>query len=212
MNSRFLLLLLCFFYLFMATAYSQEQRGPELFSINDSTAPKPMFGFKVGANFQTISGSDWVQATRTGFTGGFFAGLHKNKIGVRAEILASTTRYVSKTAIDSEGHIGDFNVVYLDIPLLLELSFVPWLSIQLGPQYSNMVSVTKNTALDADPKVVFKAGSFSAVGGLEVKLPMHINAGARYVYGFSNLNNEAFASSQNWQTSSVQVYIGYSIR
>src|ERR1017187_9730232 len=66
----------------------------------DTTLPKPEFGFKLGANFQSITSTDWVQTYNTGVVGGFFVGFHKNKIGVNAEILVSTTGYKTVKGID----------------------------------------------------------------------------------------------------------------
>jgi hypothetical protein len=187
--------------------------------LNDSTAPKPLFGLKLGMNVETITSSDWVKANNLGVTGGFFAGFHKNKFGVRAEILVSTTSYKSTIKIDSGGNVGDFNVVYFNVPLLFEYNITSWLSIQVGPQYNNLVSITKNAAFNSDPKVLFTPGGFSGAIGLEGKLPHNVIAGARYIYGFSNLNNykaistvNNVLSSQDWHTRSLQIYLGYSIR
>jgi len=202
----FPLLLMCFF----LAPVAHCQVANELFNPADSTAPKPYFGIKAGVNAQTITGTDWVSGYNTGFSGGFFAGLHKNKVGVRLEILASTTHYKSKISIDTDGNIGDFNVIYLNIPLLLDYTVIPnRLSVQLGPQYSNVVSVTKNSQLYADPKVLFKAGEFAAVIGMEAQLHKSIFAGARAGYCFSNMNNQATTSTQTWQNRSFQVYFGY---
>ena len=109
------------------------QVANELFNPNDSTAPKPLLGIRLGANFQGITGSDWVQAVNTGVVGGFYAGMHKNKVGVQLEILASTTKYKSKITIDTDGNIANFNVTYLNIPLLLNYISFLILCFRLGP-------------------------------------------------------------------------------
>ncbi len=197
---------------FLFAADARCQVAGEVFNPADSNAPKPFFGIKAGVNVQSITGADWVSAYNTGFSGGFFAGLHKNKLGVRLEVLASTTRYKSKISIDTDGNIADFSVVYLNIPLILDYSFIPHLSVQFGPQYSNVVSVTKNSQLYADPKVLYKSGEFAALIGLEAKLPQKFIAGARYIYCFSDMNNQATTSTQTWQNRSVQIYIGYSFK
>ena len=188
------------------------QSLPDESFVKDTTAPKPEIGFKLGANFQSITTSDWVQAYNAGFLGGFFVGLHKNKIGVRAEILASTAHYQSAIAIDSVGNKGNFNLIYLNVPLLLEYRVIPNLSILLGPQYNNVVSVTKLSTLDGDPKVLFKSGEFAAVLGVEGKLPHRIGIGARYIYGLTSVNNYAPFSNESWQTRSIQIYASYTIK
>ncbi len=160
---------------------------------------------------QSITSTDWVNTTNTGFMGGFFAGLHKNRVTLRAEVLISTTQYKSIVPIDSEGNIGNFNIVHLNVPVLLDVEIIKnHLSVYAGPQYSNMISATKKTAFDGDPKVVFKSGEFAGVAGIEGKFCKHILIGGRYVYGFTDLNNEAFTSTEKWQNRAFQVYIGYS--
>ncbi len=198
---------------FLFVPAAQCQVAGELFHPADSTAPKPYFGIKAGVNMQSITGADWVSGYNTGFSGGFFAGLHKNRIGVRLEILASTTHYKSKISIDTDGNIGDFNVTYLNVPLLLDYTIIRnHLSLQVGPQYSNMVSVSKNSQLYADPKVLYKSGEFAGVIGLEANLPHKIIVGARYNYCFTNMNNQATTSTETWQNTSLQVYIGYCVK
>lgn len=211
MNLRVIIPLLLMSFLFVSVASGQVAN--ELFHPADSTAPKPYFGIKAGVNMQSITGADWVSGFNTGFSGGFFAGLHKNRIGVRLEILASTTHYKSKISIDTDGNIGDFNITYLNVPLLLDYTIIRnHLSVQLGPQYSNMVSVSKNSQLYADPKVLYKAGEFAGVIGLEANLPHKFIVGARYNYCFTNMNNQATTSTETWQNSSVQIYVGYCVK
>lgn len=195
------------------------QESFELFNPNDSTLPRPEFGFRAGANVQTISGNDWVKANNTGLTAGFFAGLHKNKFGGRVEIMLSTTQFKTRIALDSDGNAGDFTLAFLDIPLLMEYTPVPQLTILLGPQYTNLVSVSKNAPFDADPKVVFKSSLFSAVIGAEVNIRKHYIVGARYVYGLSDLNNRTaistvnnMVSTETWKTGAVQMYFSYRIK
>jgi len=187
------------------------QTSPDEPIMKDTTSPKPEIGIKLGANFQSITSTDWIQAYNPGIAGGFFAGFHKNKVGIRAEILASTSHYQSVIAIDSDGTKGNFGMVYLNIPVLFEYKIIPCLSIQAGPQYSNLLSINKLSPLSSDPKVLFKSGEFSAVVGVEAKLPAHIIAGARYIYGLTNLNNGALISSETWQTRTIQIYAGYII-
>lgn len=200
------------------SGYGQESPAPVVMT-PDSLLPKPVFGVKAGANVQTITGNDWVRANNAGFTGGFFFGLHKNKVGVRAEILVNTTSYKSKYSMDSAGNIGDFNIAALQIPLMFEYQVIPWLSVQVGPQYTSILAVSKNAPFDADPKVMFTSGEFSAVLGVEGKLPYHLVVGGRYIYGLSNINNHSaisngtsIISDEAWYNRSAQIYVGYTFK
>ena len=81
--------------------------------------------------------------------------------------------------------------------------------LQVGPQYSGVVSVKDVDGLVGDAKGLFRSGSVSGVAGLELKLPFHLNVGARYILGFSNLNASSSSISGTWQDRTLQVHLGY---
>ena len=181
----------------------------------DSALQKIEFGFKLGVNLQTISGSTWDNSYKGGIVGGITLGMHKKKMGIRAEVLINSSRYIAHNIIDSATRKEtDIRAIYLDIPVLFEYNIIPMLKLQIGPQYSNMMSAKSTNGLGGDPKVYFKAGEFSGVLGLEAKLPMHITAGARYILGLTNINNGVISipSSDSWKNSTIQVYVGYRIQ
>ncbi len=132
---------------------------------------------------------------------------------MRAEILASAARYTSKSLTDSAGNKGDFRATYLNIPLLFEYRIIPDLVLLLGPQYSNMLSINSVDGFSGNVKSLFKQSEFSGILGLEWKLPKHFLVGGRYIYGFTDMNNEAVSfSTDAWRNSTIQLYAGYSIR
>jgi hypothetical protein len=178
-------------------------------SRKDSTTPKVDFGIKVGTNTQRMSGNFWDDGYSTGISGGFFARMHKNKIGGVVEILVSTFDLTSTAAFDSAHPKEKFNSVYLNVPVLFEYSFIPQLAIQAGPEYSNLVSVnSKNVPYDV--KNFFKQGEFSLVIGFEARLHKNFLLGARYRYGLTNVNNETLVNG-TWNTQAMLAYIGYTI-
>jgi Outer membrane protein beta-barrel domain len=185
------------------TAHAQDTPA------KDTTMPKPELSVKVGVNANSISGGSWDNSYKPGIVAGITAGMHKNRIGVRAEALVSTARYTSKDISDSVNGNGDFRAIYLNIPVLFECRVGSWLWVQLGPQYSNLIMVQKVSTFNIDPKIFFKSNEFSGVIGLEAKFPENILGGVRYVAGMSNMNNGAVAPSEKWQNSSIQVYLAY---
>ena len=179
-------------------------------------------GLKVGANFEQLNGKTWDNGYKAGFLGGVFAGLRYHKIGVQIEGLFSQTHYqttgsqlytVYKGApslfngvIDSTKQ-GNFRASYFNIPVLFEYKLIPMLWLQIGPQYSGIVSVKDENGFVNDAKGLFKSGAVSGVLGLELKLPLHLNAGARYILGFSSLN--ATDVSGAWQQRTLQLHLGW---
>jgi outer membrane immunogenic protein len=194
-----------------------------LFNANDSTLPRIEFGLKAGVNMQTLTGETWDNSFKPGIAGGMYVGMQKNKVGVRVEILANTSRYTSKsitdsfgnhtyTVTDSAGDRGDFRATYLNIPLLFEYNVFSYFWLQAGPQYSIVMSVKNLTRYDGDPKVIFKQGELSGVIGIEARFRMHITGGLRYIYGFTNMNNDIVGSTDTWQNRTIQLFAAYRIK
>ncbi len=100
---------------------------------------------------------------------------------------------------------------YISIPLLFELKIIPHLWLQLGPQYRGVVSTQSINGFAYDAGQVLKSGDFDGVAGLELKLPMHLNVGARYILGFSDMNNDSIPGyTAAWKQRSVQLHLGFS--
>jgi len=166
--------------------------------------PKVTLGLKAGANFQTLTGSTWASSYKPGIVGGAFVGVSKGKWGVEAEALIKSARFDVNSSLGS----GYVKSMYLDIPLLLEYKLVPRVWLQAGPQFSDLLSAKNNSGTDV--KTIFKSSDISGVLGVEVKLPVHLIAGARYVLGFSDMNNtSASGVKDSWKNRYAQVYIGF---
>lgn len=174
------------------------------------------FSVKLGTNIQSFSGKAWNNDFKPGIVGGVAVGFHKNKIGVRAEVLISNANYKSTVLVIDSGGTEKVTVkaIYLSIPLMLEYQVLPVLKIQAGPQYSNLMSANGNSFEAGDPKALFKISEFSAVAGLEVKLPKNILVGARYIAGITDLNRKELPLYQSdaWKNTTIQVYLGYSFQ
>ena len=179
----------------------------------DSMMPKIEFGVKLGVNLQSISSNKtWDNNFQTGFVGGITLGMHHKKAGVQAEVLISTTSFSSPILVDSATNNKDLlRAVSINIPVLFEYSFIPKLKLQIGLQYTNMISVKSTKGYFGDPKVFFKQTEFSGVIGLEAKLSKHLNASARYLIGLTNINNDWItpAADDPWKTQAIQICVGY---
>ena len=166
--------------------------------------PKPVLGIKLGANFNQLSGSDFQKAYKPGILAGAFGGVEWKKFGFRVEAMVNSAKYdFSYTGTQD----GSFKNLYLDIPVLFELKVIPRLWLQIGPQYSDIMSV-KNPDVD-NPKQYFKSSDVSGVLGLEARLPLHFVVGARYILGFSNINQSVSGYSETWNTRTIQLYVGF---
>ena len=169
--------------------------------------PKFTLGVKVGANFQELSSNtSFRQSYNGGLMGGLFAGVHWSKIGVKVEGLVKSASFAYTDGTASIGS-GNVDVVYLDVPVLFEYKILPRLWVQVGPQFSDMLSAKSN---GNDVQSAFKTTDFSGVLGLEAKLPLHFSVGARYILGFEDINNHGYPSAtEAWNNRSFQLFVGF---
>ena len=186
--------------------------------------PKPNIdlGIKVGANFAQLNGDDWEGGYKANYLAGIFTGLRFKKFGVQVEGFFSQTKYTTSgqsfydkyhTKVEfkptaNTAKKSNFNVGYINIPVLLQYKVLPMLWVQAGPQYAGIVSVRDADDLVQDSKQLFKDGSFCGVVGLEAKLPVKVVVGARYVFGLSNVNNTSISGA--WQQNTIQIHAGFS--
>lgn len=190
--------------------------------------PDVDLGLKVGANFSNINGKYWESGYKANFLGGLFLAVNGGKLGVNLEGLFSQSTYVTgdrfneiykdafQTGKDSiKG--GSFKVNHLSIPVLLNIKLFSRATIQLGPQFSGVASVQDKDELFKDAKGLFKS-SFDGVIGVQLNLPAHLNIGARYIIGLSNINDGDGQTNTGgttiddaWKQRSLQLHIGYSI-
>lgn len=174
-------------------------------------------GIKLGVNLAQLNGKDWDGGYQANMLGGVFARLHNGRVGVQVEAFFSQSSYVTgkdfydvyngfyNAAADSLKE-GRFRVNYLNIPVLFQFKLLSRVWIQLGPQYSGIVSVKDMDALLKDAEDLFKKGTISGVGGIWLDLPLHINVGARYVFGFTDINEKAITDS--WKQRNIQLHVG----
>jgi hypothetical protein len=194
--TRLLLSAACASALFFSTS-ANAQLG-----VAKKVIPTVVIGAKVGLNLQQMggTGTTFKSAFKPGILGGVFLGVDKKKRGIRVEALIKTAKFdISTTG-------ASINTVYIDIPVMYERKLAKRVWLQVGPQFSSLISAKQNNN-GPDFKGNLRNSDVSAVGGVEVRLPMKLTAGARYIYGFVNVNNSA--ASGTWRNSSIQVSVGY---
>lgn len=186
------------------------------------------FGIKLGANFSKMNGQYWNDGYKANYLGGLYFSINGGRVGAQLEgIFSQSTFETGKNFHDLYGGLynnakdslikGSFIVNYLSIPVLLNIKLFPRAIVQIGPQYSGLVSVKDKDALLKDAGNLFK-GSFDGVIGIWMKLPAHLNLGIRYVIGLSDINDTNYNSSATqakvndaWKQRSLQLHLGYTI-
>ena len=180
-------------------------------------------GVKAGLNLASLP-SDFESASAVGFHGGIWAKVGAGPVGFRPELLISTkggetTINSSDPASGFTSLTNDVNLVYADVPLLLEFSPVPILKVHVGPQFSFLLSdkVDVNNfsgSVDAiEAAYDFNDLDLGLVFGLGVTV-LKFDAGIRYNLGLSKVSEFNLAGIQNtdFKNSVIQVSIGYKFK
>lgn len=163
-------------------------------------------GIKAGANFanQSISflSTDFSTDARTGFLGGVYLTIEfSDKWGIQPEVFYS----MQGSEIPDFDDVNKFD--YLSVPILLRYKPISFLSIEAGPQFSSLLSVKD---INGDSyKDEFKKSDFGLALGATVHLPLGLNAGMRYVWGFTNVSDVDLDSEV--KNTVFQIYAGWTL-
>jgi hypothetical protein len=178
-------------------------------SISSALAQGFKAGVKAGAEIHKLSGKSFKDEFSFGYHAGAFAQIKLNKKwGIQPELLFSQVNIDTSNKFSD---LYDFNAVsevklqYLKIPILLNYSPNPFVSLQLGPQYGIMLDHNKN--LLNNGRNAFKNGDFSMVGGLQLNIAK-IRIYGRYAVGLNNIND--IDNQDKWKNQNIEVGVGYS--
>jgi Outer membrane protein beta-barrel domain len=174
------------------------------------------FGVKGGVNINKISG----QSYKSGFNynyqlGGFLQFNFSNRFGLQPEVnFVQSSSEFSNDATDiyddlfRSGSQKQAKLNYLEIPLLLNVNVgqSKHVKLQFGPAYGVRLSQSIDSLVNNID--IYKGGDWSAIGGLWIQLPV-VNIGARYKYGFTNINSVDYR--EKWRAQAIQIFIGITI-
>ena len=174
-------------------------------------------GLKGGVNLSKLDGQSWEGGYKTNLLGGAWLAVHGSRFGVQVEGLFSQTSYITGPGFDTIYHqylqagkdsltSGQFRVDYFNIPLIAQVRILNRVWLQVGPQFSGIVSIKDKDEFVKDAALLFENGTISVVGGLWVEMTRHLNAGARYVMALSDFNK---TDLESWKQRDIQIHIGY---
>ena len=174
------------------------------------------YGLKGGINFSNLGGSDWDVNSyyKTSFHGGLFLDISLlGLVGVETGAYYSRKGYVDITHIE-EGVIlqeSDYTYNYIDIPVLLRIKPIPFVSLFAGPQASFFLNQS-NVIIDADGnestdnmEYDFNAFDFSVVVGTHTNLPFGVFITASFDIGLLPI----YADNSKIYNRVIKVSMGY---
>lgn len=166
--------------------------GVNLTSMSNDMSFDPGFGMGVGFRVGGFLNMRWGQRTENSLPG---TGLW----GVQPEIL------YSNQSVKTDA--GDVKMNFIAIPLLLKIYPTTAFSIEVGPEFSYLLSTSPSTmAVDGAEIQVgdCKGLNVGITAGLAYDFDMGLTVGARYTYGLTDMGKNL-----KWKNSNVQVTLGW---
>lgn len=161
-------------------------------------------GVKAGANFSNVNWDepDISPESVTNFHFGGYLNLNlSDKFGITPEVLYSSQ--------GSEIDGMKLDMTYIAIPVMLRFKPINFLFLEAGPQFSFLTNAEMSFDGNVeDIKDQLKGNDFGLGFGAGVNLPLGFNVGARYVLGFSNIND---ISEESIENRTFQLYLGWTI-
>lgn len=166
--------------------------GVNMSSMSNDMAFDPGFGMGIGFRAGAFLNLRWGQRTENSLPG---TGLW----GFQPEVM------YSNQAVKTDA--GDIKLNYVSVPLLLKVYPTTALSVEVGPEFSYLLSASPNnlSVKGADIAVGDCKGlTMGLSAGLAYDLEMGLTVGARYTYGFTELGKDL-----KWKNSNIQVTVGW---
>ncbi len=164
-------------------------------------------GIKAGANFanqdiKDLNSSTINSSTITNFHGGVYLNLNlSEKFGITPEFLFSGN--------GSSWNNAKVNTNYLSIPVMLRWKPISLISLQAGPQFSFLTKAKREDLGDITDQL--KNNDFGLAIGAGVHLPLGINGGVRYVWGFTNIAEASSLGIDEAKNKTFQIYVGWTM-
>lgn len=166
--------------------------------------PKARIGFKAGWNYQANklkgaqdfdfnSDSGWYAGLQSEFTWGM--------LGIRPELVYSHNKFDVTGPVGIKGNI---KMNTIDLPVLLQLRFLNFLAVQVGPSFNLMTDVGGSTQ---DTQWRIDRPTMGYAAGLDVRL-WKLNVTARYNGSFKKSEVLGITTGEN-RISTFQLGLGF---
>ena len=167
------------------------------------------FGLKAGANMGKIDGQSFDNEYNLGYHVGAFVTLGSGKWSIQPEVLfnqVNTDTASDFNQITQLHDVGQIQLRYLSIPIMLNYNLSNILAIQAGPQFGILIDKSKNLVQNGQD--AFKSRDFSLAAGLQLKVAKFRVYG-RFVGGLTDLNN--LNNKDTWNVQMIQLGLGFAL-
>ena len=189
--------------------------------INNSNAQKSgiVFGLKAGANYSNQYDSkseNFTSDSKLGFAGGAYLNFPLgSSIGFQPEILLSQKGFKATGKLLGSSYNLTRTTSYIDVPLMLSIKPVQFLTIVLGPQYSYLLKqkdVFTNNVFTSEQNQEFtneniRKNILGFTGGVDLNIK-NATVGLRIGRDFQNNNGDGTSSTPRYKNAWVQATLG----
>jgi hypothetical protein len=179
-----------------------------------------VFGVKGGANYSNqydSQTSDFTATSKIGFAGGAFLNVPLGKyFGVQPEILFSQKGFKASGKVLGSAYDLNRTTNYIDVPLLLTIKPIEYVSIVVGPQYSYLMKqkdVFSNNIFSSEQTQQFtnenlRKNVLGFIGGVDINVKSLV-IGLRAGWDVQNNNGDGTTTTPRYKNAWTQATVGF---
>ena len=180
------------------------------------------FGAKAGVNVSNVwdeRGEDFEADAKIGFAGGFFFGIPLGKVlGIQPEILISQKGFQGSGSLLGFPYTFKRTLTYLDIPILLQVKPVEYVTLVAGPQFAYLLrQKNENSFGDYSQELEeefdnnnIRKNMLGFVAGFDVNISFVV-VSARIGWDFQYNDGEGNSTAPRYKNQWVQFTMGVRI-
>ena len=186
----------------------------------DDSRERIHLGAKAGINISSIydtEGEDYNADAKAGFAGGGFVAIPIGKyLGIQPELLFAQKGYSSTIAREGYNYSYTRTTGHLEVPVLLQIKPVSFLSLVVGPQFSYMTYreehfKTNNMTTTVQQEIEnnnIRRNTLGAVTGIDFYVLRHFLIAARVGWDLQDNNGDGTVTFPRYRNVWMQGTIG----
>lgn len=179
-------------------------------------------GVKAGVSYANVydsSGDKFDSDAKLGLTGGVFFKIPLGTyIGLQPEFLVTQKGFKGKGTLLGNSYNFKRTTTFIDVPLLLAIKPVQYVTILVGPQFSYLAReryefTSTAYSYDQEQKIKqdnIKKNILGIVGGVDINVA-HLNIGARLGWDIQNNRGDGTSTTPRYKNVCSQLTIGYQL-
>lgn len=186
----------------------------------DDSRERLHIGAKAGINISTIydtKGEDYNADPKVGFAGGGFISIPIGKyLGIQPELLFAQKGYSAVTINEGYHYSYTRTTDHIEVPLLLQVKPLPFISLVAGPQFSYMTHREENFKTNTTTTTVqqeiennnIRKNTLGAVTGIDFYILKHLLISTRVGWDLQDNNGDGSSTFPRYRNVWLQGTLG----